>query len=694
MFQPVRCQFQSAQARVAAALALLWLVAGCDAGSAKPPAEASDATADAELQDAPILDTSQMADTWPDGLFDEFPTPPNDVLSACPAEPPLAGPGPHLCTGTFSCEYGQECCCQDCKPSIECYCNGSQLQCAYTDPCWMADTKCSPGCSVGQFEGPQGCQTCFDGKKALADKIDAVIVPLNTCVTHTDCAAIEPSMGCNVGCTLAIPVDHTQTALQGLQSAMDGWCPVMVACGAPCAPFQTPACVEGKCKIVGPCDKDVEPAGTPCDDGDPCTQNDVCIAQNHCKGTVADCNDNNPCTDDFCSDASGCKNQPRKGVCATDVACSLGGLCQAGQCVDGGATGVKVSVPGPAGLPKESDLVRTKDGSYLLTYTVNGGNKARLLKLSDAGAVVWDVSSLGPGTRAFAVGQTADGGVAVSGLTKKPGAGLAATVWYLTGNGTSPKSIDLGVTNPIHARLAPRPEGGVAAVVTSQPQSNVFAATLVLVGADGVVGKKLELGNIMTSGTDVRIAARTGAIAVVFAANKAPGGQESPSEVRFVRLDASGTIATNVAVSMAGGANWPAGLVAVAGNWVASIGNITYGKDGKVTGHTLLQMSDSGEPIWSKSTKGGPLVATATGLLTLGWQTDATLGLQAVWTAYDNQGTESASWSVPSLVAGDMDSGSVLGVAPASSGSAVVVHSSAVPDVLTWFRFDAVAGCL
>ena len=686
--------FQLVRPNTVAALVLLLTVLGCEAGPAKSPATTPDTNSDTELTDTLAVDVNHPPDVPLDLLVDEFPSTPQDVLTSCPAESPTSGPYPVPCQGNFKCTYGEECCCQACKPSLECTCYGDQMQCSYTDACWMVHTKCSPGCGFGEFEGPEGCQNCFAGKNALAAQMDAVLAPLNTCVTHTDCAAIKPPNECNFGCTLGIPVSQTQTALDGLKDVFEGWCPVIGACGMPCPPFETPACVEGKCQIVGPCDTDVEPIGTACDDGDPCTQNDVCIAQNHCKGNVTDCNDNNPCTDDFCLDGSGCKNQPIAAVCANQVACSLGGICQAGQCVDSGATGLKVNLPGPAALAQESDLVATKDGSYLLTYTVQGGNQARLLKLSDTGAVVWDVSALGPGTRAFSVGQTADGGVAVAGTAKKPDAGLLATVWYLDDKGASQKAIDLGVPNPIHARLAPRPEGGVAVLVTSQPQDNVYSATLVLVGADGAVGTKVELGNMAPDGTANRIAARSGSIAVVLSANKSTGGQEPDTEVRFVRMDGTGKVVANVAVSVTGGANWPAGLVAVGTSWVASIGNITYGKDGKTTGHTLLQLSDAGDTVWSKATKGGPLLATATGLLTLGWYTDAAVGLQAVWTTYDNQGSQTATWSVPTLVAGGMSSGTLLGIAAASNGGAVAVHSTAFPQALTWFRFDGAGGCL
>ena len=87
-----------------------------------------------------------------------------------------------------------------------------------------------------------------------------------------------------------------------------------------------------------------------CDDGDPCTENDICVS-GVCVGTPKDCDDNDPCTDDvcdsnngmcfythntdpcddgdLCTDSDTCNN----GVCAgTPIDCNMLNICTTGSC--------------------------------------------------------------------------------------------------------------------------------------------------------------------------------------------------------------------------------------------------------------------------------------------------------------------------------------------------------------------------
>ncbi len=113
---------------------------------------------------------------------------------------------------------------------------------------------------------------------------------------------------------------------------------------------QQGACVgeELLCETDDPCsyalcDPDFgcqfEPLTGPiCDDGNPCTDVDVCIA-GHCGGvSTLLCNDNNPCTDDFCSLATGCEAIPVSGrLCNDGEVCTVGDVCQLGFCQPGSA---------------------------------------------------------------------------------------------------------------------------------------------------------------------------------------------------------------------------------------------------------------------------------------------------------------------------------------------------------------------
>ncbi len=77
--------------------------------------------------------------------------------------------------------------------------------------------------------------------------------------------------------------------------------------------------------------------GTECGDGDPCTVADHCV-EGSCQGTLAVCDDSNPCTDDSCGIDGGCLFVDNVADCDDDNPCTVADQCQAGQC-----TGVAVA---------------------------------------------------------------------------------------------------------------------------------------------------------------------------------------------------------------------------------------------------------------------------------------------------------------------------------------------------------------
>lgn len=79
-----------------------------------------------------------------------------------------------------------------------------------------------------------------------------------------------------------------------------------------------------------------EEPGTPCAAADKCLVNTTCNANGECSGgTVKDCNDNNPCTEDSCNPQTGeCVSTPlSEGNCSDDSACTTNDHCDAGTCV-------------------------------------------------------------------------------------------------------------------------------------------------------------------------------------------------------------------------------------------------------------------------------------------------------------------------------------------------------------------------
>jgi len=83
----------------------------------------------------------------------------------------------------------------------------------------------------------------------------------------------------------------------------------------------TAECTVEQCNpSTGNCDvQTVADGATNCDDDNKCTINDICT-ENGCSGTPMDCIDNNPCTNDVCSN----------GVCVNinnDDKCEDGNTC-------------------------------------------------------------------------------------------------------------------------------------------------------------------------------------------------------------------------------------------------------------------------------------------------------------------------------------------------------------------------------
>jgi hypothetical protein len=109
-------------------------------------------------------------------------------------------------------------------------------------------------------------------------------------------------------------------------------------CDELASPCQTATCntTTGSCVVTDSAD------GSACDDANPCSLDDTCLAGN-CGGTSAlKCDDGNDCTDDTCTPASGCVFSTNFQACDDGDPCTqndgcVGGACQAGQgkCDDG-----------------------------------------------------------------------------------------------------------------------------------------------------------------------------------------------------------------------------------------------------------------------------------------------------------------------------------------------------------------------
>ncbi len=133
-----------------------------------------------------------------------------------------------------------------------------------------------------------------------------------------------------------------------------GWSPLadgtLCTDNDPCT--EKPECIQGICTGTSlfddgdPCTADCAvdlsgdaieiqenyPEGTACSDGNACTTNDICLF-GACLGTTLDCDDNNACTLDACSEGTCTHANTNEGIaCDDDDACTLEDVCLAGAC--------------------------------------------------------------------------------------------------------------------------------------------------------------------------------------------------------------------------------------------------------------------------------------------------------------------------------------------------------------------------
>ena len=248
----------------------------------------------------------------------------------------------NFCTDGDKCTFGQ--CvagpgqpnCHDGNPCTSDFCDPTLGGCAHTpqngpcddgDPCTLGDF-----CASGECQSGGGIVNCDDGNLCTLDTCDSSGVCLhlpadlpcddgNPCTLNDQCIA----GACQPG---AVPLvcandnpctyDFCDATLGCVHAPNDNTCTDGNACtvGDRC---QSSTCIPGNkvfnCNDDNPCTTDeCDPAqgcvfqastGTPCDDGDQCSFNDVCM-NGVCEGSQSPCDDGNGCTQDYCLPGGDC----------------------------------------------------------------------------------------------------------------------------------------------------------------------------------------------------------------------------------------------------------------------------------------------------------------------------------------------------------------------------------------------------
>ena len=240
------------------------------------------------------------------------------------------------CVGTLTtdCDDGNPCTTDYCEPGSGCVHDPAAGACSDDDPCTV-DDECAEGECVGK---PKACQDSNECTEGFCNELSG------TCVQTPVDGECDDSNACTVGDV----------------------CNAGVCAGAPKDCADDNECTKDVCELVAEeavCKH--KPAPGPCEDGNPCTQEDVCIGGN-CLGGLQICpcqvdedcapyEDNNPCTGTLVCDTSevitdcvpdpatviscpGTGNPCSQNLCQPDTgACALSAAPNGAACDDGDA---------------------------------------------------------------------------------------------------------------------------------------------------------------------------------------------------------------------------------------------------------------------------------------------------------------------------------------------------------------------
>ena len=202
-----------------------------------------------------------------------------------------------------NCNDGSACTDDWCEPKVGCMHVNNAVPCTDGSACTVGDA-----CSKGECV-PGGVADCDDGNVCTDDLCNVV----------EGCQHVANSADCNDGdsCTLG-------------DKCSNGWC----------VPGGGPDCNDGNVCTDDDCGPDGQCVNLAnellCSDDDPCTVGDHCVLGGCVSGTVQSCDDGNVCTDDSCNDQGLCLHVPNVAACDDENLCTTGDTCSLGKCVAAG----------------------------------------------------------------------------------------------------------------------------------------------------------------------------------------------------------------------------------------------------------------------------------------------------------------------------------------------------------------------
>ena len=208
-------------------------------------------------------------------------------------------------------------------------CAAVAVSCDDGQPCTQDACDPEAGCTHEPVAEGTQCLTdavaagvCVDGGACLVGQ--CVGVPVQCPGDGDDCTddVCDPASGACVYAEIAGCEAPCQT---------DSECAAVMALG----PCDVAVCAAGQCaKTAG---ADGAPCSSPAIEADACLDGGTCLG-GACAGLPVDCDDGEPCTQDWCDPATGCATTPESdGMgCVTgaieDDPCAVSGICSDGEC--------------------------------------------------------------------------------------------------------------------------------------------------------------------------------------------------------------------------------------------------------------------------------------------------------------------------------------------------------------------------
>lgn len=263
------------------------------------------------------------------------------TIDVCEAE---AGGCVHIADHA-ACEDGNQCTAPLCEEGVGCTevfvegsCNDGDL-CTTDDVCIEATCAGSPidesacadenPCTEDVCQPSKGCvHLDGEGECEVAGGALPGLCQFSVCVPQ---AVLQAPCAAAGDCAV---FDSGDPCAGSFVCGEEGFCQLDAESLPDCDDAQDTPCLKNRCVPEnGGCEMQSEGDDLPCEDGDSCSLGDLCNSGNCVAGVGAvSCDDLNPCTADSCLPESGCAHVPAPGECSDGNLCTTDDSCADGIC--------------------------------------------------------------------------------------------------------------------------------------------------------------------------------------------------------------------------------------------------------------------------------------------------------------------------------------------------------------------------